>query len=163
MTTIWFFFLPTAAYLMANIFLASLALVCTVITTNLYQYNGPMRPPRWLTILSHDYIGRLICIRRVEPEQKESNDEMPINGKHLPNDKERQNEDAEEAGVNASAVATSKEDAENQIKSEWNSIGAVFDRFFFILFLVGTVVLTIGMLIIYPFIGSRLASADPIS
>ena len=179
MTTMWFFFIATAAYLMANLFLASLALFCTVITTNLYQHNGSTRPPRWLTILAYDYIARLICLRRVVPEQKGSNDEMSVFGKQLANDMERQSAHADEAGVNASTGSTSndvnvptdtnpgisnlvaalmrsivvkqeEEEAERRIKSEWNSIGVIFDRLFLIVFVIAPTVLTIGMIVIYP-------------
>ena len=188
MTKIWFFFVATAAYLMANIFLASLALVCTVITTNLYQHNGSTRPPKWLTVLVNDYIARLICIRSVEPQQKESNGEMLVCGKQLSNDTERQSAHADEAGVSASTVSTSKEvnvqtdtnpgisnliaaltrsivvkeeeeEAERRIKSEWNSIGVVFDRLFLIAFVIAPTVLTIGMMFIYPLFAGLIIKA----
>ena len=43
-----------------------------------------------------------------------------------------------------------RKESKNRIQSEWSSIGAIFDRFFFLLFLTATVMITIVMIGVYP-------------
>ena len=170
-----------AAYLMTNIFLASMCLVCTVVTINLHQHNTSTKPSKWLTVLAHVYIARLIGIRRMESESKEAIQE-PIYGEQLPGDTERGNSEVDDVAVNVPTVLKSnssheppdgnqdhpgiskpltaltrsidakqeEKEAQSLTQSEWSSIGAIFDRFFFLLFLTATIAEVVIMIVVYP-------------
>ena len=174
-------FFAIAAYLMTNIFLASMCLVCTVVTTNFHQHNTSTKPPKWLTVLAYVYIARLIGIRRIESESKEAIQE-PIYGEQLHGDTKRRNSDVGDAAVTVPTVLKShstheppdgnqdhpgiskpltaltrsvdakqeEKEAQSLIQSEWSSIGAIFDRFFFLLFLTATISEIVIMIVVYP-------------
>ena len=164
---------------MANLFLASMSLFCTALTINLHQHSTSTKPPKWLTVLAHDYMAPLTGIRSIELRQKEANDLMSIYVEQLTNDKGRRNADVNGDVARASTVPTSsstpgpttamqdnhaviskllaaltgsivakqkEEEAKNRIQSEWSSIGDIFDRFFFLLFLTAAIAVTVGMI-----------------
>ena len=151
---------------MANTILATLSLLCAVIVTNLYHHDASSQPPKWLRTLTRNYLSPALRlpIKADNDDVEEAELLQPINKPEQPITTGSPSNGTANNIVDRpiSVTAADADDKENRprdeafrrIQSEWMTIGAVFDRLFFVAFLTATLIVAVGMLGIYPLCGA---------
>lgn len=170
---------------MANIVLASMSLVCTVIVVNFYHHSPMTGPPKWLKVVAHKFLVPILRMRRVDdakavkmanggdgnllgdsrttdPDVESEGPDMKLKQNGTPGESaDHQSTATLLAALTRSVVdRQGEEETRSTIHSEWTSIGAVFDRLFFVLFLAATMAVAVVMLGIYPLFAA--AKVEPI-
>ena len=155
---------------MANTILATLSLLCAVIVTNFYHHDPSSRSPKWLRRLVHNHLAPALRVRIEENDDDAEEPELlqPIGKPGKPTESDTPPNGIAGNIVNRlhlQTIAESDEekqqpndDALSRIKSEWTTIGRVFDRLFFVVILSATMIVSVGMLGIYPLCGAQYPS-----
>ena len=113
----------------------------TVVTLNLHHIGQHRRGvPRWLQILSHDVLSRILCLKPTENpfhrEYKNNAPKQPENG--IEDDK--QIKDSVDTMLGIWIEKQEADERQQNIIEEWRFVASVFDRLLFWVFLISTVV-----------------------
>lgn len=175
-----FFLLLTGIYLTVTMAMTSLSIILTVFVLQLHHVSPHQKKvPKWLRVIMFEIIARLVRMRSNVKQLQghdsstrqediclstfmESRDEKNCNGSLRPHqgtvsrtryfDKHGQRETKDKI-TNHLKILISKQDSEEEyqdVVNQWRLVAQIMDRFLFWLFLIGSTISTIIILVFLP-------------
>lgn len=161
-------FVVSAVYVYSMMHLAGISMFCTVAVLFVHHGHYRLKPvPRVLRFVVNDVVGRMLCMNgnKAKVVSQSPSDSLAQSDTSANTTSRCQDNTKDDQKTNDDSTTTSS-DAEgstdtDQHRDEWVKMARVIDRFFFVIFIVAVVVITVALLIAMAVNGHR--KVEPIS